>query len=190
MVPGGIRINSESPLGDEDDLILTLPEEVLGEEASMKAQVVWQRELYGSSFLQGLAFAELSSAQQLLLKQKLERDRKSERKRGRQHYRLYRPFPIKLQANGEEGWQSSYATDLSIQGLGTRLSRSYNKDQEVTLRLELEFELPTVEVAAKVAWCSEGENGITHGLQFATVGPVEAKTIKRYIDRCLEFSPD
>ena len=58
------------------------------------------------------------------------------------------------------------------------------------VRLELEFELPTVEVQARVAWSREGENGVTHGLQFDAVGPVEAKTIKRYIDRCLAFLPD
>lgn len=186
--PGGLRINSEQPFPATGDLVLTLPAEVLGEETDLRAQVVWQKPLYGASFLQGIEFQDLTAVQKHLLNQRLDGD--NGRANSRQHYRLYRPFPIKLLPPGQEEWLTSYATDLSLDGIGTRLKQPLEPDNELRLRLELEFELPTVEVEAKVAWSSEGENGVSHGLQFAAVGPVEAKTIKRYIDRCLEFSPD
>ena len=188
---GGIRINTETPFPKEGPLTVTLPSELLGQEAEFTAEVVWQKPLYGSSYLQGLAFTELSETQEEMLKKRLDADENtSGRANSRQHFRLYRPFPIKLQAEGGDSWVSSYATDLSINGLGTRLGEALNRDDGVRVRLELEFELPTVEVQARVAWSREGENGVTHGLQFDAVGPVEAKTIKRYIDRCLAFLPD
>jgi predicted negative regulator of RcsB-dependent stress response len=185
---GGIRINSESPFPQDKELTLTLPEGVLGEEVALKAEVVWQKALYGASYIQGLAFKDLSVEQQELIGTKLNSN--GPRNASRQHFRLYRPFPIKLQAAGQEEWQASYATDLSVNGLGTRLQAPLDQGNSIRLRLELEFELPTVEVEAKVAWSRSGENGVSHGLQFATVGPVEARTIKRYIDRCLDFLPD
>lgn len=185
---GGFRINSEKPLGQDSPIRVSLPAELLGEELDVTAQVVWQRALFGETYLQGLEFGDLTQAQEHLLNRKLEGERGN--RNSRQHYRLYRPFPIKLSAGTGEGWLSSYATDLSLDGLGTRLRAPLESDTEVKVRLELDFELPTVEVEARVAWCKEGENGVTHGLQFASMGPVEAKTIKRYIDRCLEFSPD
>ena len=188
---GGIRINTETPFPKNGPLTVTLPSELLGQEAEFTAEVVWQKPLYGSSYLQGLAFKELSETQEEMLKTRLDADENpSGRANSRQHFRLYRPFPIKLQAVGGDSWVSSYATDLSINGLGTRLREALKRDDGVRVRLELEFELPTVEVQARVAWSREGENGVTHGLQFDAVGPVEAKTIKRYIDRCLAFLPD
>lgn len=190
LAPGGIRINSEAPFPPEGELTLTLPEELLGEETALKAEVVWQKPLYGESFLQGLAFRGLTSAQEELLGAKLDLSNGNSRANSRQHFRLYRPFPIRLLADGQEDWLTSYATDLSLEGLGTRLKLPLEQGDGVKVRLELEFELPTVEVEAKVAWSKSGENGVSHGLQFAAIGPVEAKTIKRYIDRCLEFSPD
>ena len=187
--PGGLRINSETPLNSDTELSLTLPEDLLGEETELKAQVVWQKELYGDTYLQGLQFCELSAVQKHLLNKKLQSGEGLARN-SRQHFRLYRPFPIKLQAEGNKEWVASYATDLSVDGVGTRLKAALGEGEGLRLRLELEFELPTVEVEARVAWSKESDNGVTHGLQFASVGPVEAKTIKRYIDRCLEFSPD
>ncbi len=183
---GGFRVNSERPLSSNAELSVSLPSEVLGEEMDVKAQVVWQKPLFGESYLQGLQFADLSEEQAQLIHQKL--DGESGTRNSRQHFRLYRPFPIKLRSESEESWVSSYATDLSLDGLGTRLNSSLSAGEEIKVRLELDFELPTVEVEARVAWSKEGENGVTHGLQFASMGPVEAKTIKRYIDRCLEFS--
>lgn len=185
---GGFRINSEKPLGLDSPIKVSLPAELLGEELDVTAHVVWQKALFGETYLQGLEFGDLTQAQEHLLNRKLEGE--SGNRNSRQHYRLYRPFPIKLSAGSGQGWLSSYATDLSLDGLGTRLRVPLESDTDVKVRLELDFELPTVEVEARVAWCKEGENGVTHGLQFATMGPVEAKTIKRYIDRCLEFSPD
>jgi tetratricopeptide (TPR) repeat protein len=190
LSPGGIRINSQNPLPIEEELVLTLPKDVLGEEITLPAQVVWQKALYGESFLQGLAFQDLTSDQERLVSERLDSDEGSSRARGRQHFRLYRPFPIKLRAEGADDWLTSYATDLSLDGLGTRLEMPLEQGNNLRLRLELEFELPTVEVEAQVAWSREGENGISHGIQFSSMGPVEAKTIKRYIDHCLEFSPD
>ena len=186
---GGIRINSAEPFPKETDITLTLPDEVLGEEVEVRAEVVWQKALYGASFIQGLAFKDLTSGHKDLIKKQLQPDA-SARINSRQHFRLYRPFPIKLQAAGQDEWQASYATDLSVNGLGTRLKAPLEQGNPIRLRLELEFELPTVEVEAKVAWSRSGENGVSHGLQFGSVGPVEARTIKRYIDRCLEFLPD
>lgn len=183
---GGFRVNSERPLNSESELSVSLPSEVLGEEVEVKAQVVWQKPLFGESYLQGLQFAGLTEEQTRLIHQKL--DGESGSRSSRQHFRLYRPFPIKLRTENGDSWVSSYATDLSLDGLGTRLNSSLSAGEEIKVRLELDFELPAVEVEARVAWSKEGDNGVTHGLQFASMGPVEAKTIKRYIDRCLEFS--
>ena len=187
---GGIRINSESPFPTEYDLTITLPEDVLGETATLECQVVWQKALYGASFIQGLAFQNLTESHKKLIEAKLNPENGLPRSASRQHFRLYRPFPIKLQADGPDEWVTSYATDLSVNGIGTRLKAPLEQGDPIRLRLELEFELPTVEVEARVAWSKSGENGVSHGLQFAEVGPVEARTIKRYIDRCLEFLPD
>ena len=152
--------------------------------------MVWQKALYGASFIQGLAFQNLTDSQKKLIEAKLNPENGLPRSASRQHFRLYRPFPIKLQADGHDEWVASYATDLSVNGIGTRLKAPLEQGNPIRLRLELEFELPTVEVEARVAWSKSGENGVSHGLQFAEVGPVEARTIKRYIDRCLEFLPD
>ena len=187
---GGIRINSESPFPTEYDLTITLPEDVLGETVTLECQVVWQKALYGASFIQGLAFQNLTESHKKLIEAKLNPENGLPRSASRQHFRLYRPFPIRLQADGHDEWVASYATDLSVNGIGTRLKAPLEQGDPIRLRLELEFELPTVEVEARVAWSKSGENGVSHGLQFAEVGPVEARTIKRYIDRCLEFLPD
>ena len=187
---GGIRINSEVPFPLEYDLTVTLPEDVLGEKTTLDCQVVWQKALYGASFIQGLAFKDLTETQQKLIDTRVTPENGASRSISRQHFRLYRPFPIKLKADGHEEWLTSYATDLSVNGIGTRLAAPLEQGNPVRVRLELEFELPTVEVEARVAWSKSGDNGVSHGLQFADVGPVEARTIKRYIDRCLEFLPD
>lgn len=188
---GGFRVNSERPLDPSSKLQINLPAELLGEEVELQAQVVWQKPLFGESYLQGLQFAGLTENQEQLIHQRFEGENSAGSTRNsRQHFRLYRPFPIKVRSPGNDSWVSSYATDLSLDGLGTRLTSSLSAEEEIKVRLELDFELPTVEVEARVAWSKEGDNGVTHGLQFASMGPVEAKTIKRYIDRCLEFSPD
>jgi c-di-GMP-binding flagellar brake protein YcgR len=187
--PGGLRINSEIAFKATQDIELTLPVEMLGKETKLKARVVWQKALYGETYLQGLRFCDLTQEQAALIRKKLESGEGLARN-SRQHFRLYRPFPIKLQTVGAEDWTASYASDLSVDGIGTRLRSSLPSEEPIRVRLELEFELPTVEIEARVAWSKPSENGFSHGLQFTTVGPVEARTIKRYIDRCLEFSPD
>ncbi len=184
---GGLRINSAAPLPAEKEFSLTLPSELMGEDLTFQSRVIWQRPLFGTSYLQGVEFLEASWAQKSQLESVLQRGDFSGA--GRQHYRLYRPFSIAIKA-GDEEWVTAYASDLSLEGLGTRLGHKLQPGQAVRVRLNLDFELPTVEVGATVAWSHSSENGYSHGLQFHTLEPVEAKTIKLYIDRCLELSPD
>lgn len=184
---GGLRVNSAAPLPAEGSFSLTLPAELMGQELTFPSRVVWQRPLFGASFLQGIEFLETSSGQKTQIETVLGRD--EFRGAGRQHYRLYRPFTIEIK-DPQGDWTSTYASDLSLEGLGARLKDKLQPGAAVRLRLNLEFELPTVEVGATVAWSHGGENGVSHGLQFQALGPVEAKTIKLYIDRCLELSPD
>lgn len=185
---GGLRVNSAAPLPLEENFSLTLPAELMGQDLTFSSRVVWQRPLFGASFLQGIEFLEASADRRAQIEAVLERGEFAGA--GRQHYRLYRPFPIEVK--GEDGeWFSSYASDLSLDGLGTRLKEKLEPGSSVRLRLNLEFELPAVEVGATVAWSQAGdEHGVAHGLCFQTLEPVEAKTIKLYIDRCLELSPD
>ena len=187
---GGLRINSDIALPTSSLIEITLPSEILGKETAVLAEVAWQKSLFGTSFLQGLAFQELSQEQTQLLETRVNEMSLSQRANSRQHYRLYRPFPIKLLFLDQERWIESYATDLSMEGIGTRLKEALPESEKIRLRLEFEFELPPVEVIAQVAWSSDGKNGVSHGLKFSSVGPIEANAIKVYIDRCLEFSPD
>ncbi len=184
---GGLRVNSAAPLPDEGSFSLTLPADLMGEDLTFPSRVVWQRPLFGASFLQGIEFLEASWGQKAQIETVLGRG--DFRGAGRQHYRLYRPFPIEVK-DPQGDWTSTYASDLSLEGLGARLKDKLQPGETVRLRLNLEFELPTVEVGATVAWSQSADNGVSHGLQFQALGPVEAKTIKLYIDRCLELSPD
>ena len=185
---GGLRVNSECPLPLDERFDLTLPPEVIREELTLRAKVTWQRALFGASYIQGVEFLELTPEQREHIENVLNDGGLSEG--GRQHYRLYRPFPIQVSLQESTDWIPCYASDLSLEGLGTRLDTVIPPGQEVRLRLGLEFELPTVEVTATVAWNRSDSNGISHGLRFDNVGPVEARTIRLYIDRCLELSPD
>ena len=184
---GGLRVNSAAPLPTEHAFSLTLPPDLVGQELTFQARVVWHRTLFGASYLQGVEFLEASGVQKSQLESALEGGDFSGA--GRQHYRLYRPFPIEIK-NGDDDWVSTYASDLSLEGLGARLPHKLLPGAKVRVRLRLDFELPTVEVGANVAWSHSSENGFSHGLQFQALEPVEAKTIKLYIDRCLELSPD
>jgi tetratricopeptide (TPR) repeat protein len=185
---GGLRVNSERPLPVKETFELTLPSQLLGEELVVPARVTWQRALFGASYIQGVEFLKVTDDQVTRIEAVLSEGDLSEG--GRQHYRLYRPFPIQVSNQEHPEWLSSYASDLSLEGVGTRLETELRSGQTVRLRLGLEFELPTVEVNATVAWSRYGNNGVSHGLRFEEVGPVEARTIRLYIDRCLELSPD
>lgn len=185
---GGLRVNTERPLPLRETFELTLPAELLREEMRIPARVTWQRALFGATYIQGLEFQRISPEQKAHIEAILEESDLQEK--GRQHYRLYRPFPIQVSHQELPDWVSSYASDLSLEGVGTRLESEIRAGQSVRLRLGLEFELPTVEVEATVAWSRYGSNGVSHGLRFDEVGPVEARTIRLYIDRCLELSPD
>lgn len=185
---GGLRVNTERPLPLRETFELTLPAELLKEEMRIPARVTWQRALFGASYIQGLEFQKIGQQQRAHIEAIL--DESDLQEKGRQHYRLYRPFPIQVSHQEYPDWVSSYASDLSLEGVGTRLESEIRTGQAVRLRLGLEFELPTVEVEATVAWSRYGSNGVSHGLRFDEVGPVEARTIRLYIDRCLELSPD
>ena len=185
---GGLRVNTERPLPLKETFELTLPAELLKEDLQMPARVTWQQALFGASYIQGLEFQEVSDTQRTRIETILGEGVLQER--GRQHYRLYRPFPIQISHHELPDWIPSYASDLSLEGVGTRLETEIRTGQMVRIRLGLEFELPTVEVGATVAWSRYGSNGVSHGLRFEEVGPVEARTIRLYIDRCLELSPD
>lgn len=184
---GGLRVNTELPLPMKETFQLTLPAELLEQEVQVPARVTWQRALFGATYIQGVEFVGVSDEQQALLEAVLSGGLHES---GRQHYRLYRPFPIQISYQDHAEWISSYASDLSVEGVGTRLTDEIRTGQQIRLRLGLEFELPAVEVAATVAWNRYGSNGVSHGLRFEEVGPVEARTIRLYIDRCLELSPD
>jgi tetratricopeptide (TPR) repeat protein/c-di-GMP-binding flagellar brake protein YcgR len=184
---GGLRINTEQPLPMRETFQLTLPSELLRQELQLSARVTWQRALFGATYIQGVEFLDVTERQRAVLEAALGGDLSES---GRQHYRLYRPFPIQIAPSEEADWIHSYASDLSVEGVGTRLEDEISAGQQIRLRLGLEFELPAVEVAATVAWSRPGSNGVSHGLRFEEVGPVEARTIRLYIDRCLELSPD
>lgn len=186
---GGMRVNSEKPLPFSEDFWLELPRDFLGEMEPFRCRVVWQRDLYGSSTIQGLEFLELTAEQRERLGGFLGSEEPF-RSQGRQHYRLYRPVPVQLFHEGSGQWEELYASDLSLQGLGLRLEDQAGSETSMRLRLLLEFELPTVEVGAKVAWSRAASSGYAHGLHFQEMGPVEARTIGLYIARCLEQNPD
>ncbi len=185
---GGLRVNSEHPLPVKETFQVTVPADLVGEEMEMSARVTWQRALFGTSYIQGVEFLSISEEQRGRISSKL--DDSDLHSGGRQHFRLYRPFPIQLAHAEHEDWMNSLATDLSVEGLGTRLGIPIAAGETVRLRLSPEFELPTVEVSATVAWSRSGDNGVSHGLRFDEMGPVEARTIRLYIDRALELSPD
>lgn len=185
---GGLRVNSEAPLPLDRTFIVTIPPEILGKALELEAQVVWQRQLFGASYLQGLQFYAPTLEQSELLADHLEEGEAEVG--GRQHFRLYRPLRILVRHETDGPWESCYASDISVDGLGAKLPERLDKGDKIHIRIMLEFELPTVEVRAVVAWSREAEAGVAHGLRFDRLGPVEAKTIKLYINRCLELSPE
>lgn len=185
---GGLRVNSEQALPLDKALTLTFPAQVLGEELTVSGRIVWERALFDTSFILGIEFSDLGSKANQLIANLLTTD--LARGQGRQHFRLYRPFPIEVTPNSSLDGTSSYASDLSLDGVGTRLERQLPTGTPVRLRLGLDFELPPVEVQATVAWSERADNGVAHGLHFQEMGPIEARTLKAFMDRCLELSPE
>ncbi len=183
---GGLRINSEKPLPPETSFWIELPQELGGQVPAFEARVVWQRDLFGTSTIQGVELLNITTEQREALQAAIGEAPTAERTEGRQHFRLYRPVPIQVFRAEEEVWEPLYASDLSQQGLGVQTQQDLDPEDQVRIRLMLEFELPIVEVSAKVAWSRKSEKGYAHGLKFYELGPVEAKAIGLYIDHCME----
>ncbi len=179
---GGMRINTEAELPDgEFSLHFAFSELDIEREGQLElpCQVAWKKELVGGTYVHGLAF----TSEALQLDQVLASlDGGGQRER----FRLYRPLPVSVKVPEEEDWIECYAGNLNPEGVGLQLPRPLPEEEALTVRLHLEFGFPTVAVNAQVAWSREAE-GVHHlGLRFSDVDPFEARTVQRYIDRCLE----
>lgn len=183
---GGMRVNVDHQLPDgQFDLSIPLAELEMASEGTidLPCRVVWMRDLVGGTFVHGLAFSNPVDESKERLEQFLSGLSEMHR---RSRYRLYRLLPIQLKAHDQEDWTECYAGNLSPEGLGLQLDTPLPEEQDFSVRLMLEFGLPVVQVVGQVAWTRQVEDKYHIGIQFKDVDPVEARTVARYIARCLD----
>ena len=184
----GMRINTDRELPDsEAPLWLRIPLTGLGQtlpgDLRVSFRVAWKKGLVGGTWVHGLEFLADDISSRPTIEELL---RTCTSETGRRRFRLNRLLPISLQLDPEGPWRELYASDLSAGGLCAQLGQRLERHHPVAVRVHLEFDLPTVELRARVAWTGEQPHGrVETGLEFLEVDDYVAQTIDRYIDRCL-----
>ena len=187
----GMRVNTDRELPDSTgDQSLRIPLTGLGQtlpgDLAVNFRVAWKKSLVGGTWVHGLEFQldDFNSARPTI--EELLRSCTSET--GRRRFRLNRLLPISLQLEADGPWKELYASDLSAGGLCAQLGQKLERHHPVAVRVHLEFDLPTVELQARVAWTGAQPHGrVETGLEFLEVDEYAAQTIDRYIDRCLSL---
>lgn len=183
----GMRINTDRELPEDAPFYLRIPLEGLGQtlpgDLALSCRVAWKKGLVGGTWVHGLEF--LPDENQSHIEDLL---RSCTSETGRRRFRLNRLLPISLQLEADGPWKELYASDLSAGGMCAQLGQKLERHHAVAVRVHLEFDLPTVELKARVAWTGEQPHGrVETGLEFLEVDEYATMTIDRYIDRCLSL---
>lgn len=185
----GMRINTDRELPDDSPFYLRIPLEGLGQtlpgDLALACRVAWKKGLVGGTWVHGLEFLQDDLQARPTIEDLL---RSCTSETGRRRFRLNRLLPISLQLDPEGPWKELYASDLSTGGMCAQLGQKLERHHPVSVRVHLEFDLPTVELQARVAWTGEQPHGrVETGLEFLDVDEYVSLTIDRYIDRCLSL---
>lgn len=188
---GGFRFNSDDPLPEPDPFKMTLALDAFGSDVAteyprdtFEMEVVWKKELIGGMWVTGVKLVAPTETNRAVIKKILERSSPEGR---RLRFRLNRVLGVELGREDGVQWVYPLALDLSVEGMRIRLDQALEVGASLSLKIFLEFDLPTVETEAKVVWMEEMASGRHQvGLKFFNMEEEHASTIKNYIDKCLE----
>lgn len=186
---GGLRVNVDQNFPENQQFRMKLSLDSFGPELGqtgvldLPVQVVWQKRLVGGMTVAGLKFMDPS--EEIKESVKLIMDLFSvEGKRRR--FRLNRVLGVGIGLEENTRWLYPLALDLSVGGMRIRTEENLTVGDELTLKIFLQFDLPVVNVSAKVVWKEEVQpNRFQIGLEFQSVTEEVARPIQEYIDRCL-----
>lgn len=187
---GGMRVNGDIELTEEQHFGMTLQTEAFGQEIASEfseivvtCRVVWQKRLLGGMFVTGLQFMEIQPETAKALARILEICSPEGR---RLRFRLNRVLGVGIGLEEETRWLYPLALDLSVEGMRVRLDEPLKVGDKFPLQIFLEFDLPTVHTEAEVVWKEEiGPSRYQVGLRFHSLNEDSAAAIQSYIDRCL-----
>ncbi|MEW6281020.1 MAG: PilZ domain-containing protein [Candidatus Eremiobacterota bacterium] len=186
---GGIRVNVDQHFPEETVFRMKLPLDSFGPELAKKqvvelpVQVVWQKRLIGGMTVAGLKFVDIPPDTHQVVKDIMERFTAEGR---RKRFRLNRVLGVGIGLDENTRWLYPLALDLSVEGMRLRTEEDLTVGDELSLRIFLQFDLPVVNVTAKVVWKEQVNPGrFQLGLEFQQVDDATARPIQEYIDRCL-----
>jgi c-di-GMP-binding flagellar brake protein YcgR len=187
---GGMRVNGDIELSENQLFEMTLQTEAFGQEIASEfaemlvtCRVVWQKRLLGGMFVSGLQFVDIKAETDAALRRILEICSPEGR---RLRFRLNRVLGVGIGLDEETRWLYPLALDLSVEGMRVRLDEPLKVGDKFPLQIFLEFDLPTVQTEAEVVWKEEiGPSRYQIGLRFHNLNEESAGSIQSYIDRCL-----
>jgi c-di-GMP-binding flagellar brake protein YcgR len=186
---GGMRVNVDQNFPEGQTFRMKLGLESFGSELGqggvldLPLQVVWQKRLVGGMTVAGLKFVEPTEEAREAVKQIMELFSVEGKRR---RFRLNRVLGVGIGLDENTRWLYPLALDLSVGGMRIRTEENLVVGDELTLKIFLQFDLPVVNVNAKVVWKEEVQaNRFQIGLEFQNVTEDVARPVQEYIDRCL-----
>ncbi len=186
---GGMRVNVDQNFPEGQTFRLKLGLESFGTELGaagvldLPLQVVWQKRLVGGMTVAGLKFVDPTEEAREAVKQIMELFSVEGKRR---RFRLNRVLGVGIGLDENTRWLYPLALDLSVGGMRIRTEENLVVGDELTLKIFLQFDLPVVNVNAKVVWKEEVQaNRFQIGLEFQDVTEEVARPVQEYIDRCL-----
>lgn len=186
---GGLRVNVDQNFPENQQFRMKLTLDSFGSELGrtgvidLPVQVVWQKRLVGGMTVAGLKFVDPSEEVKEAVKEIMELFSVEGKRR---RFRLNRVLGVGLGLEENTRWLYPLALDLSVGGMRIRTEENLTVGDELTLKIFLQFDLPVVNVNAKVVWKEEVQpNRFQIGLEFQDVTEDVARPVQEYIDRCL-----
>ncbi len=186
---GGLRVNVDQNFPENQQFRMKLTLDSFGPELGqsgvldLPVQVVWQKRLVGGMTVAGLKFMDPSEEVQESVRQIMELFSVEGKRR---RFRLNRVLGVGIGLEENTRWLYPLALDLSVGGMRIRTEENLTVGDELTLKIFLQFDLPVVNVSAKVVWKEEVQpNRFQIGLEFQNVTEEVARPVQEYIDRCL-----
>lgn len=186
---GGLRVNVDQNFPEDKQFRMKLALDSFGPELGqtglldLPVQVVWQKRLVGGMTVAGLKFVDPNEDVKESVKGIMELFSVEGKRR---RFRLNRVLGVGIGLDENTRWLYPLALDLSVGGMRIRTEENLTVGDELTLKIFLQFDLPVVNVHAKVVWKEEVQpNRFQIGLEFQGVTEDVARPIQEYIDRCL-----
>ncbi|MCE7872671.1 hypothetical protein DYH09_20120 [bacterium CPR1] len=186
---GGMRVNVDQNFPEGKTFRMKLGLESFGTELGrsgvldLPLQVVWQKRLVGGMTVAGLKFVDPTDEAREAVQQIMELFSVEGKRR---RFRLNRVLGVGIGLEENTRWLYPLALDLSVGGMRIRTEENLVVGDELTLKIFLQFDLPVVNVNAKVVWKEEVQaNRFQIGLEFQNVTEDVARPVQEYIDRCL-----